>query len=121
MAEDKDKPGSDGERDQSPDASPNTTQDHMHEVGRNIFYYISGLTHWPLVNLNEILAKHVIFKWILVIDGLTHLLWNCPNMNVIGLDWWSVDIGSGNGLVPSGNKPLPESMLTQISVAIWRH
>ena len=29
---------------------------------------------------------------------------------------WSISIGSGNGLVPSGNKPLPEPMLTQISV-----
>ena len=27
----------------------------------------------------------------------------------------SWNIGSGNGLVPSGNKPLPEPMLTQIS------
>ena len=45
--------------------------------------------------------------------------WNCPNINVTGLHWWSVNIGSGNGLVPSGNKPLPEPMLTQISVAIW--
>ena len=32
-----------------------------------------------------------------------------------------VDIGSGNGLVPSGNKPLPEPVLTKISNAIWRH
>ena len=32
-----------------------------------------------------------------------------------------VNIGSGNGLVPSGNKPLPEPMLTQIYVAKWRH
>ena len=31
-----------------------------------------------------------------------------PNMNVIGLHWWSISIGSGNGLVPPGNKPLPE-------------
>ena len=30
-------------------------------------------------------------------------------------------IGSGNGLVPSGIKPLPEPMLTQIYGAIWRH
>ena len=44
-----------------------------------------------------------------------HLLWNCPNMDVTVLHWWSVNIGSGNGLVPLGNKPLPESMLTQIS------
>ena len=28
-----------------------------------------------------------------------------------------VNIGSGNGLVPSGNKPLPEPMLTQTSAA----
>ena len=52
---------------------------------------------------------------------MRHLLWNCPDMNVTGPHWWSVNIGSGNGLVPSHNKPLPEPMLTQISVAIWRH
>ena len=28
---------------------------------------------------------------------------------------------SGNGLLPSGNKPLPEPMLTQMHVAILRH
>ena len=44
---------------------------------------------------------------------LRHLLWNCPNLNVTGLYWWSVNFGSGNGLVPSGNKPLPEPMLTK--------
>ena len=43
----------------------------------------------------------------------------CLNMNVTGLRWWSVNIVSGNGLVPSGNKTLPELMLTQISVTIW--
>ena len=48
---------------------------------------------------------------------LRHHLWNCTNMNVTGLHWPSFNIGSGNGLVPSGNKPLPEPMLamTQIS------
>ena len=35
--------------------------------------------------------------------------------------WLIVNIGSGNGLVPSGNKPLTELMLTQISVTIWCH
>ena len=38
---------------------------------------------------------------------------------------WQVNIGSGNGLVPSGNKPLPEPMFSQIYVQIyvakWRH
>ena len=52
---------------------------------------------------------------------LKNLLWNWLNMNVTGLNWWSVNSGLGNGLVPSGNKPLPEPMLTQISVAIWCH
>ena len=28
--------------------------------------------------------------------------------------WWLVSIGSGNGLMPSGNKPFPESVLTHI-------
>ena len=42
-------------------------------------------------------------------------------MNATGIHWLSVNTGSGNGLVPSGNKPLPEPMLTKISVAIWRH
>ena len=32
-----------------------------------------------------------------------------------------VNIDSGNGLVLSGNKPLPEPMLTQIYDAKWRH
>ena len=42
-------------------------------------------------------------------------------MIVTGLKWWKVNIGSGNGLVPSGNKPLPEPVLTQIYVTTWRH
>ena len=33
----------------------------------------------------------------------------------------AINIGSGNGLLLSGNKPLSEPMLTQIFVAIWRH
>ena len=30
-----------------------------------------------------------------------YLLWNCHQMNVTGSYWWWVNIGSGNGLVPS--------------------
>ena len=33
-------------------------------------------------------------------------------MIVIGPYWWKVDIDPGNGLVPPGNKPLPEPMVT---------
>ena len=32
-----------------------------------------------------------------------------------------VNIGSVNGMVPSGNKPLPEPVLTKISNAKWLH
>ena len=32
-----------------------------------------------------------------------------------------VNISSGNDLVPSDNKPLPEPMLTKLYVTIWRH
>ena len=38
-------------------------------------------------------------------------------MSTRGSHWWWVNIGSGNGLVPSGTKPLPEPMLTQLSDA----
>ena len=52
-----------------------------------------------------------------------------PNMTAIfsrpqcqvsgaGPFWWWVNIGSGNGLVSSGNKPSPEPMLTPIYVTI---
>ena len=41
-------------------------------------------------------------------------------MNVTQPYWWYVNIGSGNGFVSSGNKPLPEPVLTKISNAIWR-
>ena len=58
----------------------------------------STLTHWPLWNLNETDFS----DW-----WLKHLLWNWPNMYVTGLHWWSVNFDSGNGLVPSGIKPLP--------------
>ena len=80
---------------------------------------LCALTHWPL----EIWKK----VWICNFQTnfrdwwLRHHLWNCSDMNVTGLHWWSVNIGSGNGLVPLGNKPLPEPMLTQIYVAIWHH
>ena len=35
----------------------------------------------------------------------------------IALKWW-VNIGSDNGLVPSGHKPLPEPMLTEFSESV---
>ena len=46
-----------------------------------------------------------------------YFLWNCPQIIFTGPHWWWVKIDSGNGLVPSGNKPLPELMLTRYYIA----
>ena len=81
----------------------------------------------PDIRNAKIMINQIYFRIIFIVYRsmtfsdwrLRHLLWKCPNINVTGLHWWSVDIGSGNGLVPLANKPLPEPMLTQISVAIW--
>ena len=42
---------------------------------------------------------------------LGHSLWNCSQVNPTEPHYWEVNVGSGNGLVPSGNKPLQEPML----------
>ena len=46
------------------------------------------------------------------------LMWTCSQVNITEPHKWKVNIGSGIGFVPSGNKPLPEPMLTQIYVTI---
>ena len=63
--------------------------------------------------------KLVNFKLISKINIFKYFLWNCYQVNAKTPHWSPVNIGSGNGLVPSGNKPLPEPMLTKIYVAIW--
>ena len=70
------------------------------------------LTHWPLGNLNAILKIEcsILLYWLVSSDLLI--------MNATGLN--IVNTGPGNGLVPSGNKPLPEPMLTRSLVALWR-
>ena len=52
---------------------------------------------------------------------LEHLQWNWSYVSGTEPYWWQVNIGSGDGLVPSGNMPLPEQMLTQFRVTIWCH
>ena len=64
--------------------------------------------------------RYVIFKGILVTDGWGISCKNCLYLNIFEPNWWSTNIGSGNGLVPLGNKPLPDPVLTQICVTTWR-
>ena len=54
-------------------------------------------------------------------DILKNFLWNCSGVDTENPHWLQADISAGNGLVPSGNKPLTEPMLTQIYVSIWHH
>ena len=66
--------------------------------------------------------KKKVFKWILLNDGRGISSEIVPAQLIVNVHrWWSVNIGSDNCLVPSGNKPLPDLMLTQIYIAIWWH
>ena len=63
--------------------------------------------------------RQINFELSLLIDGLGSSYENSPRW--MSLDLTEVNIGSGNGLVPSDTKPLHEPMLTRIYVAICRH
>ena len=47
---------------------------------------------------------------------LRYLIWNCSQVNVTRPYSWEFNIG--NGLMPSGNKPLPELILTRFHVTV---
>ena len=69
----------------------------------------SLLNNWPhgvvAIILNPYFQTHFT-NWY-----LEHFLWNCHQVNTTRLHCSLVNSGSGNGLGPSGNKPLPKSML----------
>ena len=65
--------------------------------------------------------KNVILELILQIDILSNSCEITLKWMVLDLTDNQVNIGSGNGLVPDGTKPLPEPMFTQIYVAIYLH
>ena len=100
-----------------------TITKHWISIFPNEWHFFYGSAKLKLIGPWEIWMKFQTCNFQIDFSNwrLRHLLWNCPNMIVIGLHWWSVNIGSGNSLVSSGNKPLPEPMLPHISVAIWRH
>ena len=70
---------------------------------------INGFSKWIFNSLSLEKGwcdfKHVTFKC----NSNKH----CSGMNTKGNHWWQVKIGTGNGLMPSGTKPLPEPMLNQ--------
>ena len=85
-----------------------------------IYCHRQSTAHWSLGDVG-IISKSLIFK---IISQKSNLSTNCE----IAVRWIlqtplirKVNIGSGNGLVPSGDEPLPESVLTKMCVAIWCH
>ena len=52
---------------------------------------------------------------------MKHLVWDCTYMNVTGFYWWQVILDLDDGLVPLGEMPLSEPMLTQIYTAVWHN
>ena len=80
-----------------------------------LLYCCCFSTHWPLGDV-VVISK-------VQYSNTCYRLSSCEialQLNATDHLWWWVSIGSGCGLVPSANKPLPEPMLTQIHVAIWQ-
>ena len=79
---------------------------------------INSLAPWRCsVNQNKsIISEHMVqlkFMSIICEIALKWMLWNTFDDQV--------NIGSGNGLVPWGTKPLPEPMLTHILITMLPH
>ena len=91
-----------------------TMSQDINKNNASMIFIIIGWNHWSLRKFGWNF-RWAIFMLTLLTDGWG-ILWNCPQINVIG-----PYIGSGNGLLPSGNKPFPEQKLTHIYVAIWCH
>ena len=82
-------------------------------------FHSRAVNSLSLGDLDAIL-KSIFYKLVLLIGNFSFPRDNAP-MNVRGPVWCQVNIGAENDLIPSSNKPFPEAMLTQISVADWCH
>ena len=69
---------------------------------------------WLIAPLGDLTL--IIFKLIPRINVL--IIFCVPQTNGIRPHWWLVSIDSGNGSVPSSNKPLPEPMLIKFCDAL---
>ena len=85
----------------------------LRAINNQVIYY-AGFT-----GPSEIWMKFFIFYVISVLEFWDISCERAVRGKSLGLNYHN--IGSSNGSVPSGNKRLPEPMLTQIDVAIWRH
>ena len=82
---------------------------------------LNELTHQPLGDV-EIILKSVVSKVLFQINILSNSCEIALRRMLQNPFDEKVNIGSGNGLMPSGSKPLPDPiMLTQIYVTILHH
>ena len=95
------------------------------QISQNIYVFLSTCSSISFNSLApgrfESKFINLILKQVLVIDSWDisceiALRWMSLDL---ANDQWQVNIGSGNDSVPSGNKPLPEPLLTQSYDAIW--
>ena len=90
-------------------------------ISRPLWRHRNVSIHW-LRGLDVVLKLHfsILIDW-LVFSFL--MISQSPASNIYHktLYWPQVNIGWGNGLVPSGNKALPELMLISIYVVLLRH
>ena len=56
--------------------------------------------------LNDVCVGHECFFAQTHLLEIRFIMWNCTQVTATEHLWW-VKIGSDNGLMPSGNKPLP--------------
>ena len=74
------------------------------------------VTHWPLGDvavISKVWFSNSLCRIVASTLTVKLLSSECHRTSLI-----RVNIGSGNGLVPSGNKPLSEAMVTHVYVAI---
>ena len=80
---------------------------HMHHY---ISTVLTKWTHWLLEDVTVILIMRYA-SLTFVVSVLEHFIWNHSSMNATAPRYLQVHSDPGNGLVLSGNKPLPEPIL----------
>ena len=85
-----------------------------HECGECSDHFLCAASQWEMTLQCKVISHRLgtFTKWSLRMQSLLHI-WTVNSL------WWRhmatevwVNIGSGNGLLPDGTKPLPEPMLT---------
>ena len=69
----------------------------------------------PWVNMVQTISR--VLPWMKVFVSLINFIEICSWVS----NWWYVSIGSGHSLVPLGDRPLPEPMLTEVLNAMSCH